>query len=256
MAVDPPRQQLGAATLQLLRSRQELFGLVVALTALDLATLLPSVYALTRTHTFGSITKATFDGTTTEHDLVSSLAHPRSATVISLLVLVVVGPVLLSFGRIALIQALCVRSGVARPPLGRVSTLATLAIIETALVVAATHFGTGAVLIVVTVLNVASAYSDVAIAVDGVGLVESIRASLHVLRKRTRPTLLLVLLSFILTQYVFGIFGRSIDNGEGTPVVVAVVVLLLALISACALAAFVTLYRSTPPRETTAAPEV
>jgi hypothetical protein len=232
-------------------ARQQLLLVALAMVLLDGSAVAASIGALSRADTFASFSSALFDESRTLADALDRAAGGNGACAVAVAVYVLARPWPLAWLRASYIRALATTGGLPRPAWPSVMRLVLLDVcIGTPLA-----FGIGMLergdlpalgpplLLAVLVLTL---YADYAIVIDDLGLVQSIRSSLHVLLRRPGASLGVTAVWLTCSFVLAAALGPSFDRGA-TPLALTALLIGTGVLGFALDVCLITLYRATPP---------
>lgn len=233
-------------------ARQQLILIAVALVLVDASALSAVIGALKQADTFADFSRALFDESRTLADALDRASGGSGASAAALVLYVLVRPWPLAWLRASYIKALYTAGGLLpRPTWPSVARLVVLDVcIGTPLAFAigglekADQAALAAPLLLFVL--VFTLYADYAIVVDDIGIWQSFRASLNVVKRRPAAsmgvTAVWLTCSFVLANALGPAFDRGATPLALTALIVGTGVLAFAL-DIC----LITLYRATPP---------
>jgi hypothetical protein len=236
---------------RLAHARQQLLLVALGMVLLDTSALSAVIGALRQISTFAAFASDVFDEPRTLADGLDRAVGGNGACIVAVAIYVLVRPWPLAWVRASYIRALATTGGFPRPRWPAVVRLVLLDVcIGTPLA-----FGIGIlekgdiaalgppILLAVFVFTL---YSDYAIVIDDVTLVQSFRSSLHVLLRRPGASLGLTAIWLILSFVLAEALGPSFDNGA-TPLALTALLVLTGVLGFALDVCLITLYRATPP---------
>jgi len=236
---------------RLAHARQQLLLVALGMVLLDTSALSAVIGALRQMATFDRYSSDVFDESRTLADALDRAVGGNAACIAAVVLYVAVRPWPMAWVRASYIRALATTGGFPRPSWPSVVRLVLLDVcIGTPLA-----FGIGIlekgdiaalgppILLAVLVFTL---YSDYAIVIDDLTLVESLRASLHVLRRRPGASLGITAAWLILSFVLAGALGPSFDNGA-TPLALTALLVFTGVLGFALDVCLITLYRATPP---------
>jgi hypothetical protein len=238
----PPATSLPQAIGRLIVARERLLLAALALTLIEVVSLLPIVASL---HLFTSfVDTVTALATGVESDALDAALDGSASAGIALVSSIVGGSLAIAALRCSYLQALVMRDGLPRPQLRRVLWLTAL-IASTTAILTVSGLSEGAALVAWMGLTIVTLYADYAIALDGLTLAQSLRASARTLRTRARPSIAILILIFWVELVIELLFQPVFDN-DATPISATLLIVTLAIRTFVTDCALVTIYRSTP----------
>jgi hypothetical protein len=240
-----------AAMWRLALSRQQLLLVAVAMVLLDASALAAAIGALKELNTFGDFSSAVYDESRTLADALGKATGGNGACAAAVVLYVFARPWPLAWIRASYIRALCTAKGFPRPTWPSVLRLALLDfLVGTPLAFGigglekADKAALGAPLLLIAL--VFTLYTDYAIVVDDLGLVQAFRASLHVLKRRPAASLGVTAGWLMLSFTLAAALGPTFDRGA-TPLALTALLVFTGILGFALDVCLITLYRATPP---------
>lgn len=238
----PPATSLPQAIGRLIIARERLLLAALGLTLIEVVSLLPLVASLHRFTSFVDTVTSLTSGI--ETDGLNAALDGSGGAALALCSSIVGGSLAVAALRVSYLQALVMRSGLPKPQLRRVLWMTLLIAATTSILIVSGLSGALALLVWIS-LTVATLYADYAIALDGLTLPESLRASAATLRSRARPSITMLILIFWVEFLIEVIFQPVFDN-DATPITASLLIVTLGVRTFVVDCALVTIYRSTP----------
>jgi hypothetical protein len=244
-------RSLLAAMWRLAVARQQLLLVALGMVLLDASALSAVIGALKRASAFDSFASAIFDESRTLADALDRAVGGNVACVAAVLLYVVVRPWPLAWIRASYIRALATTGGFPRPNWPTVVRLVLLDVcIGTPLAFGIGFLEKGGIaaleLPILLAVLVFTLYADYAIVIDDLGVLQSFRASLHVLMRRPAASLGATAVWLLLYFILAGSLGPSFDNGA-TPLELTALLVFTGILGFALDVCLITLYRATPP---------
>ena len=232
-------------------SRQQLLLVALGMVLLDGSAVAAVIGALEQAGTFASFASGIYDEPRTLADALDRAVGGNLACTAAVVLYVLVRPWPLAWIRASYIRALATTGGFPRPAWPSVIRLVLLD------VCIGTPLGFGVGILekadlpeigppVVLAVLVFTLYADYAIVIDGVGLRQAFRSSLHVLLRRPGASLGVMALWLTLSFIISASLGPSFDSGA-TPLALTALAVAGGLLAFAIDVCLITLYRATPP---------
>ena len=238
----PPATTLPQAIGRLVLARERLLLAALALTLIQIVSLLPLVESLHQLTSFVNTVTALASGI--ESDGLNAALDGSWSAGVALCSSIVGGSLAYAALRVSYLQALVLRSGLPRPQLRPVLWMTALQVSGTAILTVA-GLSDALSLLVWIGLTFATLYADYAIALDGRSLPEALRVSAATLRSRARPSIAMLVL-ILWVELVIELIFQPVFDHEATPISATLLIVTLGLRTFVTDCALVTIYRSTP----------